>query len=75
MATAGTIKAVFTLDIFKHDNPNAVKTYNYVIGGLSLGTITIATNDGDNIAIYQDAVSYTHLLPSTTEVVFLAAST
>ena len=54
MATAGTIKAVFTLDIFKHDNPNAVKTYNYVIGGLSLGTITIATNDGDNIAIYQD---------------------
>ena len=54
MATAGTILATFTLDRFVQDNPNAIKTYNYEIGGLSLGTITIATNDGDNIAIYQD---------------------
>ena len=54
MATAGTILATITLDRFVQDNPNAIKTYNYEIGGLSLGTITIATNDGDNIAIYQD---------------------
>ena len=54
MATAGTILATFTLDRFVQDNPNAIKTYNYEIGGLSLGIITIATNDGDNIAIYQD---------------------
>ena len=54
MATAGTILATFTLDRFVQDNPNAIKTYNYEIGGLFLGTITIATNDGDNIAIYQD---------------------
>ncbi len=46
MATAGTILATITLDRFVQDNPNAIKTYNYEIGGLSLGTVKVAAGNG-----------------------------
>ena len=53
MATAGTILATFTLDRFVQDNPNAIKTYNYEIGGLSLGTVTVAAGNG--LKVYSGA--------------------
>ena len=43
MTPAGTISAKFQLNNFVHDGANAVKTYAYEIGGLSLGTITTDT--------------------------------
>ena len=53
MATAGTILATITLDRFVQDNPNAIKTYNYEIGGLSLGTVTVAAGNG--LKVYSGA--------------------
>ena len=50
---AGTILATFTLDRFVQDNPNAIKTYNYEIGGLSLGTVTVAAGNG--LKVYSGA--------------------
>ena len=46
----GAIDAVFNLSAFDHDS---TKTYNYVIGGLSLGTVKFAANKG--LAIYSGA--------------------
>ena len=46
----GAIDAVFNLSAFDHDS---TKTYNYVIGGLSLGTVKFAANEG--LAIYSGA--------------------
>ena len=46
----GAIDAVFNLSAFDHDS---TKTYNYVIGGLSLGTVKFAANNG--LAIYSGA--------------------
>ena len=46
----GAIDAVFNLSAFDHDS---TKTYNYVIGGLSLGTVKFAADEG--LAIYSGA--------------------
>ena len=46
----GAIDAVFNLSAFDHDS---TKTYNYVIGGLSLGTVKFAADKG--LAIYSGA--------------------
>jgi len=46
----GKIEAKFTLAVIDHANN---KTFNYVIGGLSLGTVKFAANEG--LAIYSGA--------------------
>ena len=44
--TKGVIEAVFTPAEFIHDGANADKTYNYVIGGLSLGDVKVVGASG-----------------------------